>query len=185
LLARGQQVGVRAVTTRDLVLSCAAKLIGNYGKGSPEVYSIWRQVCDPSWTNAQVKQFADTQEWCGGSALCVYQNAGLTKLPWKMGLGFKDALGLKKVPWPQPGDLAIQDHKPYHHMIVEYWNHDNDWGDLAGNTPFYARHRHGSSKGIEFYSIEPLLETLPEAGFLRGQEFSVPGVQEKESPGGT
>jgi hypothetical protein len=175
------------VTTRDHLLECAAKLIGNYGKGSREVYAIWRQVLPPVWTNAQVEHYAKTREWCGGSLLCAVQNAGLTSESWEDSKGFLHKLGLPRTQQPRPGDLAVQDHKPYHYMLVEWWNHSNDWGDLAGNTPFYARHRHASSKGIVFYDIEPLIiaaqAKLPEPGFLRGQEFSVPGVQDSEQKG--
>ena len=143
--------------TRARVLDEAAKLIGNYGKGSPELYAICRDVCPLHWTDAQCRQYAATKEWCGLFSLHALRNAEVTTAHWVDGLGFLGPLHLKRVPWPKPGDIAYKADPFQHHMIVEYWNHDNDWGDIAGNTPFAARHRHASSLGVAFYSIASLL----------------------------
>lgn len=145
------------MTQRDRILEIAASKLGQYGKGSPEVYAIWRDVLPPSWSDQQVHQYANTKEWCGGFALHCLRLAGVTDAHWQDGIGFLGPLHLHRVPWPKPGDIAIKEHPFSHHMLVEWWNNDNDWGDLAGNTPFAARHRHRSSVGIAYYSIDPLL----------------------------
>lgn len=145
-------------TKRDEVVYAAVTLLGNYGKGSPEVFDIWRDVCDPTWSDSQVRLFASKEEWCGGFALHALRLAKVTDAHWKMGIGFIGPLGLHPVSFPKPGDIAVKEHPFAHHMIVEYFNHSNDWSDLAGNTPDAARHHHTSSDGITFYSIEPLLQ---------------------------
>jgi hypothetical protein len=145
------------MTTRDRILEIAASKIGNYGKGSPEVFAIWRDVLPPNLSDTQVHQFCNKEDWCGGFVLYVLREAGITTAHWHISDGILAVLPVKQVPWPKPGDIAIKE-KPFgHHMLVEWWNNDNDWGDIAGNTPFAARHRHGSSVGITYYSIDPLL----------------------------
>jgi hypothetical protein len=141
---------------RVAIVEAAASLIGPYGKGSPEVYEIWRDVLPEGWRTEQVIQYAKTREWCGGFALHCLHLAGVARnLYWHDGIGF---LGpLHSVPYPRPGDIAVKAIPFAHHMVVEYWNHELDWGDVAGNTPHAARHKHTSSAGITFYSIEPLL----------------------------
>lgn len=149
--------------SRDDVVRIAASLLGQYGKGSTQVYDIWRDCLPERVDDATVHHFAEKAEWCGGFALHCLRLAGLTKAHWTIGSGFIYQIGLKRLTgdhWPKPGDIAVKEHPFSHHMVVEYWNNPNDWGDIAGNTPFAARHRHGSSVGIDFYSIEPLLADL-------------------------
>ena len=145
------------MTTRDRILYCANTLLGPYGKGSPEVYDIWRDVLPSEWSDAQVRLYAKTREWCGGFALHALRLGGATQAHWRDGIGFIGPLRLHQVAWPCPGDIAVKEHPFAHHMVVEYWNHECDWGDIAGNTPHAARHRHQDSKGITFYSIDSLL----------------------------
>jgi hypothetical protein len=148
------------VSTRDRVVYCAVTLLGDYGKGSPEVFAIWRDVLPPEWTDAQVRQYAATKEWCGGFALHALRLGGATQEHWHDGIGFIGPLKLRPMPegsQPRAGDIAVKEHPFAHHMVVEYWNHEKDWGDLAGNTPTAARHHHASSDGVTFYSIEPLV----------------------------
>lgn len=146
------------MSTRDRIIYAATTLLGPYGKGSPEVYDIWRDVLPPELTDAQVRQAAGKLEWCGAFALHCLRLAKVTDAHWKLGVGFIGPLRLRPVPWPKPGDIAVKEHPFAHHMVVEYHNHELDWGDLAGNTPGAARHRHVGTTGITFYSIETLLE---------------------------
>lgn len=143
--------------TRDRVIYCATTLLGPYGKGSPEVYEIWRDVCDPAWSDAQVRQYAATREWCGGFALHALRLGGATKAHWKDGIGFIGPLALNVTSTPKPGDIAIKAHPFQHHMVVESYNGPGDWWDFAGNTPHADRHHHTSTDGITFYSIDKLL----------------------------
>ena len=181
------------MTQRDAIISAAAARIGPYVKGSPEVDAICRLVLPPTWTDAQCKQY-DHKDWCGLFALACLRDAGVTDASWRDGIGFIGPLHLKQVDYPKPGDIAFKGSPFQHHMVVEYWNHALDWGDIAGNTPTAARHKHASSAGVTFYSVESLLpvsdtepagppsEPLPEGGFIRGQKYSVPGIEDE--PGG-
>jgi hypothetical protein len=143
---------------RDRVVYCATTLLGPYGKGSPEVYEIWRDVCDPAWSDSQVREYAKTREWCGGFALHALRLGGATQAHWKDGVGFIGPLGLHVTHTPNPGDIAVKAHPFAHHMVIEAYNNAGDWWDFAGNTAEgAARHHHTSIEGITFYSIGPLL----------------------------
>lgn len=145
------------MSTRDKIIYAANTLLGDYSKGSPEVYEIWRAVLPEGWQNEQVREYAKTKAWCGGFALYCLHLGGATKHPWIDGIGFIGPLGLHVTSKPQPGDIAVKAHPFAHHMVVEFYNSADDWGDLAGNTPTAARHHHQSSDGITFYSISKLL----------------------------
>lgn len=176
------------MTVRDRILGVAASKIGAYGKGSPEVEAIWRDVLDASVGNAEIPQFAKHNEWCGGFVLNCLREAGVTDVHWKIGSGFVlSLLGAKSATkTPQPGDIGIRQGSPphlvYHHFFVEKYAGHDDWDSIDGNSPNCSRHHHvWLDPTITFYSIAALLpaqEPLPEAGFVRGQEFSVPGIQD-------
>jgi hypothetical protein len=181
-----------AMTVRDRILEVAAGKIGNYGKGSPEVEAIWREVLDDTVSDAAIKDFAKHNEWCGGFVLSCLRQAGVTDAHWKIGQGFvlNTLTARAAIKQPQPGDIGIRQgtapHLVYHHFFVERYNGPEDWDSIDGNSPFCARHHHTSLDPTTiFYSIATLLpaeEPLPEAGFLRGQKFSVPGIQDGELP---
>lgn len=153
---------------RARILEAAESLIGSYGKGSDEVYDIWRDVCDPKWTDAQVRQYLQ-KEWCGGSALHALHLAGVgLGVHWIDGVGFIGPAKLRRLDkdeYPKSGDLAVKNLPYAHHMIVCHFNHPLDWSDLAGNTPHYARHRHVGREGIDFYDVSslfpPAADTVP------------------------
>ncbi len=174
------------MTTRDYLLDCARAKLGDYRKGSPEVEALWSRVLEPGSDAAkQVKAYAKTKDWCGGFTLDALREARLTDAYWRDGSGYVlRVLGARTaVKVPKPGDIGIRvgpkGHEVYHHFIVEEWRDPNDWTSLDGNTPTAARKRHSSlDPTIVFYSIEKLLPAQPEAGFVRGQEFSVPGIQD-------
>ncbi len=176
------------MTARDRILEVAASKIGPYGKGSPEVEAIWRDVLEPSVSGPQVKQFAKNSEWCGGFVLCCLREAGVTAAHWKIGSGFVlGLLGSKAaIQTPLPGDIGIRQgaasHPVFHHFFVERYASPTDWDSIDGNSPHCDRHHHTAlDPTITFYSIAsllPLEAELPEAGFVRGQKFSVPGIQD-------
>ena len=153
---------------RARILESAASMIGDYGKGSDQLYDIWRDVLPLAVaTDKQVVQCAAKLEWCGSSALYALHRAGVgLDVHWRLGVGFIGPAKLRKLgkdEHPKPGDLAVKNHPFAHHMIVEYFNHDLDWGDLAGNTPHYQRHRHVGRDGIDFYDVSSLFppDTIP------------------------
>jgi hypothetical protein len=176
------------MTARDRILAVAASKIGAYGKGSPEVEAIWRDVLDANVNDRQVKQFAKKSEWCGGFVLSCLRDAGVTDAHWKIGSGFVlSLLGAKSATkTPAPGDIGIRQgaptHPVFHHFFVEKYAGPNDWDSIDGNSPHCDRHHHTAlDPTTTFYSIASLLpaeEELPEAGFVRGQKFSVPGIQD-------
>ena len=152
------------MTTRERILEVAAGKIGGYGKGSPEVQAIWREVLDANMTNAQIVQFAAQRAWCGGFVLNCLREAGATNAQWKIGQGFVlNLLGHNAATkTPQPADIGIRQGTPphlvYHHFLVEKYNGPNDWDSIDGNSPHCARHHHTAlDPTIVFYSIERLL----------------------------
>lgn len=174
------------MTTREFLIDTAVSKLGNYGKGSPEVIAIWRDVLSPALSDQQVKVFAQTSEWCGAFVLNCLREAKITPdLHWKIGSGFVLPLLAKHVTkTPQPGDIGIRagapGHEVWHHFLVERWNGPGDWDSIDGNSPTAARHHHTSlDSTITFYDISSLLPALPEGGFVRGQPFSVPGIEDK------
>jgi len=175
------------MSTREFLIDMAASKLGNYGKGSAEVVAIWKNALDPSSMNeAQIVQFAKTNEWCGGFVLsCLHDSSLLKDVFWKVGSGFVlRILGKHTTKTPKPGDVGIREgvdpHKVYHHFLVERWGGPTDWDSIDGNSPTAARHHHMSlDPTITFYSIDSILPAMPEGGFVRGQEFSVPGIEDK------
>jgi hypothetical protein len=169
------------VTTRTKIVEVAVSKLGGYVTGSPEVYAIWRDVLEPATTDAQVLQFAAEAAWCGGFVLHCLRQAGVaTDVHWQIGTGFvlRVLRGSSATKEPRPGDIGIYTGKLWHHILVERWNGASDWASIEGNTPRCERKQHTRlDASLTFYNIEKLLP-LPEAGFLRGQPFSVPGIQD-------
>jgi hypothetical protein len=176
------------VTTRDYFLDCLRAKLGDHRKGSPEVLKLWKAVVEPGkYTPAQVEQLAENEDWCGVLQLAGLREAKLTDRYWKLGSGFVLALlgAGAATKTPEPGDLAIIQRWPgatkdaWHHFTVESWAGPNDWWSIDGNSPGCIRKHHDRVlPTTTFYSIAKILPAMPEAGFVRGQEFSVPGVQD-------
>jgi hypothetical protein len=152
------------VTTRDYLLDIARSKLGDYRKGSPEVEAIWERVLEGTHSPAQLKQYADTKDWCGGYTLDCLRDAGLTDVLWRDGSGYViRLLGYKSVTKsPKPGDIGIRvgpKLKPvYHHFIVTAWSGPDDWDSIDGNTPICEERHHTSlDPTIVFYSIDKLL----------------------------
>jgi hypothetical protein len=178
------------MTTREYLLDVWRSKLGDYRKGSPEVLALWQSVVEPGkYSEAQVEQLAETQDWCGVLQLACLREAGL--LPdtyWQLGSGFVlRKLGDAVTKTPEPGDLWVIRRWPgatedvWHHSGVLRWGGPNDWDSYDGNSPgCEINHRIKVFPTTTFYSIRKLLPVLPEAGFVRGQEHSVPGVQDKQ-----
>ncbi len=134
--------------------------------------------------------------WCGCFCLWVLHQVGLAREhKWGIdGSGMVGPLKLKQTRTPSRGDIGYLDKPFQHHFLFDY-EHDGKVFSVDGNQPD-VRQRVRPKAGIVFYSISSLLDvgdrdrdtdplppaeepTLPEAGFLRGQEFSVPGIQDK------
>lgn len=129
-------------------------------------------------------------EWCGLFCLAMLHKAGFAlDVHWTIGGGFCEEQHLPKTRDPQPGDVAYFAVPFQHHALVEMVRGD-DVHTIDGNQVGDAvtRRRRDRSKATCYYSIQPLLDAvpeLPEAGFLRDGPFSVPGIQDKESSDGT
>jgi hypothetical protein len=177
------------MTTRDFLLDVWRSKLGDYQKGSPEVLALWKAVVEPGkYTPAQVEQFAEDLDWCGVLQLACLREAKLTDRYWKLGSGFVLALlgADAATKTPEPGDLWVIRRWPgatkdvWHHSGVMTWNGPSDWESYDGNSPgCEINHRITVFPTTTFYSIRKLLPAIPEAGFVRGQAFSVPGVQDK------
>ena len=179
------------MTTRDYFLDVLRSKLGDYHKGSPEVLKLWQSVIEPGkYTQAQLEQLADEKDWCGVLQLACLREAKLTERYWKLGSGFVLALlgAGAATKTPKPGDLAIIQRWPgatkdaWHHFTVESWSSPTDWWSIDGNSPGCERKHHDRVlPTTTFYSIDELLPAMPEAGFVRGQVFSVKGIQDKGS----
>lgn len=178
---------------RAKIIEIASAEIGNQGMGSERVYEYWREVLPPEWSDAQVKLYAKTKHWCGGFALWCLRQAGLAAdVRWKDGLGFLYKLPQTRT--PSRGDIGYLSQPFQHHLLFNY-EHDGKVHSIDGNQPGVCektRPRHG----MNFYSIQPLIDAgklpviravdeidMPEGGFVRGQKYSVPGIQDtKKEP---
>jgi hypothetical protein len=151
--------------TRQRIVEIARAEIGPSGKGSSKVTAYWREVGQPSWTDAQVAAYAKKVEWCGGFTLWCLHQAGVAKnVFWKDGLGYLEVKRLPKVREPKPGDVAYFNAPFQHHAVVERLANDG-LHTIDGNTlerkgsvrnGVWPKHR-PFPHGAVFYSIEPLL----------------------------
>lgn len=162
---------------RARILEIATAEIGPQSKGSPKVEAYWREVLPPEWTDAQVHLYAKTKEWCGCFALWCLRQAGLAKdICWHDGLGFLGPGKLHTTRTPSRGDIGYAPSPFQHHFVFDRIDGDGWVHSIDANQPD-VRERRRRLDGLLFYSIEPLIP-LPEAGFLRGEKYSVPGVQD-------
>jgi hypothetical protein len=169
------------VTTRARIIEIAEAEIGPQRKGSQRVYEYWRSVLPPEWSDAQAKTYAKTRDWCGGFALWCLKQAGIAQdIYWQDGIGFLGPAGLKQTRTPSRGDIGYLPQPFQHHLLYSY-EHDGKVHSVDGNQPG-VRQQVRPRQGIVFYSIEPLLlaQAPPEAGFVRNQPYSVPGIQDEE-----
>jgi hypothetical protein len=164
--------------TRARIIEVASAEIGPGRRAD-----YWREVLgyDPGVKKA----------WCGVFCLWVLHQVGLAREhKWGIdGSGMVGPLHLKRTVTPSRGDICYLDQPFQHHFLFDY-EHDGKIFSVDGNQPD-VRQRVRPKAGIAFFSISSLLDAdardtdpLPEAGFLRGQEFSVPGIQDppKEDP---
>jgi hypothetical protein len=94
--------------------------------------------------------------WCGGFALWVLRQAGLTDWTWQIGKGFASRLPITHD--PQPGDIAYFDHLQ-HHAIVRSIK-DGILTSIDGNQSPGERvlvRERPVSEVKAFYSIAPLV----------------------------
>lgn len=187
---------------RNRIIEIAEAEIGPQAKGSQRVYDYWRDVLPPEWSDAQVKAYAKTRDWCGGFALWCLRATGIaSNVHWKDGIGFLGPAKLKITRTPSRGDVGYKQHPSQHHFLFSY-EYDGWIHGVGGNTPGVKQQRFRKDE-VVIYSIDPLLPTeardtdplppppsldgiirkvdelnMPEAGFLRGQKYSVPGIQD-------
>lgn len=131
-----------AVTYRESVIAAACAKMGD----GPL----------PEWAGLQ---------WCGLFALACLHEAGLgLDITWHTGGGFLRENPHAFIPTddPRPGDIGVQHHAPWHHVIVT----DRDGrtvGTVAGNTgarPGKVGAGWALVADYQWYSIEPL-EAVP------------------------
>ena len=140
------------MTTREYLLDVAASKLGNYAKGSPEVFTIWRDVLPPGMSDDAVRLYAKTADWCGGFVLHCLREAKLLDAHWQIGSGFVlRIIGAKAATKnPQPGDIGILQRRPgatkdtWHHFLFEGGDISGEWTSIDGNSPTCARKSHAS-----------------------------------------
>lgn len=97
--------------------------------------------------------------WCGGEALWVLHQAGLTDIMWEIGKGFA-AKHLPTTRDPLPGDIAYFDQPFQHHAIVEKIEGGNLYtidGNQSPGEQVLPKIRNKNS-ATAFYSIQPLID---------------------------
>lgn len=86
--------------------------------GERDPYKYWREVLPVHFTEFQVRQIADSEEWCGGFALWCLRQAGLARdIDWELGQGF--CFRLPRTTSPEPGDVAYFDRNQHHAIVAE------------------------------------------------------------------
>lgn len=157
---------------RQEIVRIAKGQIGPQTKGSPEVVAYWRDVVPPTWSDAQVRQYAKSKEWCGGFALWCIRQAGLAQgTHWQDGLGFVGPARLRRlsiVETPEPGDVAIVPYGNWHHAIVEACD-ATTLITIDGNQPDVRRKtrpRPAPSR-MSYYSIDR---------FIKAEEITLPDI---------
>mgnify|MGYP001588334198 CR=1 FL=1 len=162
------------MTTRTRIIEIASAEIG---PGRRADYWIDVLGYDPGKAKA----------WCGAFCLWALHQAGLAREhKWGIdGSGMVGPLKLPRTDTPSRGDIGYV-HQPFQHHFLFDREHDGWVYSIDGNQPD-VREKKRRKVECAFFSIEPLLSAAaPEAGFVRGQEFSVPGIQDaKEDDDGT
>ncbi len=144
--------------TRARILEIASLEVGPQVKGSRRVYEYWRDVLPPEWTDAQVKLYAKTKEWCGGFALWCLRAAGIAQdVHWHDGIGFLGPAHLKPTRTPSRGDVGVKPIPFAHHWIFKY-EYDGWLYGIGGNTPGVKEQRFRRDE-VTVYSISPLLDS--------------------------
>lgn len=144
--------------------------IGSHRRDSAQVREYTRTVM-PSLPEAEVSRLSrdGSYHWCGVFALFCLHMAGVTCRPWVIGEGFVRRIRKRdgKIAYtadPQPGDIAVQTHAPYHHEVVirKHYVSGKPWLEsVGGNVPDVRRFDRPMPGAICFYDITPLiLETL-------------------------
>lgn len=141
---------------RDRIVEIAEAEIGAQAKGSERVYQYWRDVLPPEWSDAQVRLYAKSKEWCGGFALWCLRAAGIAQdVHWKDGVGFIGPARLKPTRTPSRGDIGVKHHPFAHHWVFKY-EYDGWLHGIGGNTPGVKEQRFRKDE-VTVYSIGPLL----------------------------
>lgn len=181
------------MTTRDRIIEIASAEIGPGRRAD-----YWLEVLgyDPGVSKA----------WCGAFCLWVLHQAGLAREhKWGIdGSGMVGPLHLRRTTTPSRGDILYADKPFQHHALFDY-EYDGFVHSIDGNQPD-VRQKKRRKEGFAFFSISNLLESdardtdplpppppdlediirpvdglnLPEPGFVRGQKYSVPGIQDKD-----
>jgi hypothetical protein len=158
----------RAAWTLERRLALVSTLeaeIGPQQKGSPEVFGYWRSVLPPEWSDAKVREYAQTKSWCGGFYLWGLHQCGIaTDVFWIDGSGFVDQCKLKMTRNPRVGDIAYFN-TPYRHYACVVSTDlgklvtidGNQLKGITKNTKALPPWGNEVKGQCVFYSIEPLL----------------------------
>lgn len=144
-------IGVGVYFTSDPRAKVVKIARGEIGPQNPDKY----------WSVVQPKLMGQPTKiaWCGGNALWVLHQAGLTDEPWDVGHGFASRL-LKTTKDPKPGDIAYFDQPFQHHAIVEKVEGDQLYtidGNQSPGEQVLPRIRQKSA-ATAFYSIQSLID---------------------------
>ncbi len=149
------------MSIRDRVIEIAEVEIGPQAKGSQRVFEYWRDTLPATWTDAQVRLYAKTKEWCGGFTLFCLHSAGVAKdVFWKDGIGYLGPAKLKPTRTPSLGDIGVKPIPFAHHWVFKH-EYDGWFYGIGGNTPGVKEQRFRKDE-VSVYSIQPLIDAVVE-----------------------
>lgn len=142
---------------RAEIVRIAREEIGPQTKGHPRVFDYVQRVM-PDLKESQQRYAAKNSEWCGIFALWCLHEAGITEVPWEIGIGF--VYRLPRTHDPKPGDIFVIPQPFWHHGVVESCAEKDGrkWlTSVEGNTPSVVRRDRPAPSTAQYYSIDPWL----------------------------
>jgi hypothetical protein len=135
------------MTTRERVVEIARDCVGSTDRAG-------------FWVKALGYDPGKSKHWCGAFWLACIKEAGLTNIKWGIDGTGVQALKLRTVRRPEPGDLGYIDDLNQHHFLVEAVG-EKTYSSIDGNSGkpngVYRHNRALKTSGVLFYSIASLL----------------------------
>jgi hypothetical protein len=130
------------------------------------------------WLSAYGSDPGPKLAWCATFCLAALHAAGVgLEVKQVLGQGIIGPAHLKPTRTPQRGDIGYVDQPFQHHFLFDHIDDKGLIHSIDGNQPDVRERTRRPDQLTAFYSIEPLIP-LPEGGFVRGQEYSVAGIED-------
>jgi hypothetical protein len=144
-----------------LLAGLTAKLLGGSDPRQKVIKialeQLGEQDPDTYWAEVQPGLVRTGASWCGGFALWVLRQAGLTEWPWIVGKGFLFNLPITRN--PLPGDI-VYFQKLQHHAILKSIDGTTVMTIDGNQSPGESVRERTRALGdvTAFYSIQPLID---------------------------